>query len=69
MEEKTGSKVWWRCALEVEFDKRKREWLKKFSKPTHSCDDVTKLGNGDCSNLKYDTWAYPTSSDHLLQGS
>ena len=56
MEDCTGSKVYWRCAIEVEQDKRKREWLKKFSKPDILCDDVTNLGSGDCFNLIDDTW-------------
>ena len=56
MEDCTGSKVYWRCAIEVEQDKRKREWLKKFSKPEILCDDVTNLGSGDCFNLIDNTW-------------
>ena len=56
LEKLTGIHVRWECALEVEFDKRKREWLKHFPVPDILCADVSEVGEGDgtCWNLMTD---------------
>ena len=56
LEKLTGIHVRWECALEVEFDKRKREWLKLFTVPDILCADVSEVGEGDgtCWNLMTD---------------
>ena len=40
----------WECALEVEWVKEKREWLRSFSKPSVSGGDLTQCADGTLCN-------------------
>lgn len=50
LDEMAGCRVHWACAVEVELDKTKREWLQSFSSPSFLLDDVTKISDEEIYN-------------------
>ena len=65
LEKLTGIHVRWECALEVEFDKRKREWLKHFTVPDILCADVSEVGEGDGKCWNFMTGEEAQLPEHL----
>ena len=60
MQSLTGKVVAFQNRLEVEWDARKREWLKAFSQPDILMKDVGELNNGKATNhMDNKKWKIP----------